>query len=90
MSELKAKARGKNSSRNSAKSSDEMTRQQALAVSWTGLEALAKNKQLIIYNDNTTGRVWFGIANARVRSVGKDKAGNDIFDLVDIEGLPTL
>lgn len=90
MSEQKAKAQGKNNSTNSAQNSDVMTRRQALAVSWTGLEALAKSRQLIIYNDKTTGRVWFGIANASVRSVGKDKNGHEIFDLVDTEELPTL
>lgn len=90
MSELKAKAQKKNSSTDSAQNSDEMNRQQALAVSWTGLEVLAKRRQLIIYNDKTTGRVWFGIANAKVTSVGKDKHGNEIYDLIDLEVLPTL
>lgn len=89
MSEQKAKAQKKNNSTDSAPSSDEMSRQQALAVSWTGLEALAKSRQLIIFNDRTTGRVWFGIANAKVTSVGKDKRGNEIYDLIDLEALPT-
>lgn len=48
-----------------------MTRAQALAVLWTGLQALAINKQVIIFNYKKTGRVWFGIANASViRSQG--------------------
>lgn len=89
MSEPKAKVQKKNSLTDSAQNSDEMSRQQALAVSWTGLEALAKSRQLIIYNDKTTGRVWFGIANAKVSSVGKDKQGNEIYDLIDMEVLPT-
>ena len=89
MSERKAKALGKTSSTSSSPNSDEMTREQALAVSWTGLEALAKMGQLIICNDKTTGRVWFGIANAKVLRVGKDKAGNQIYDLID-KDLPTL
>ena len=81
MSEQKAKAQGKNNSTNSAQNSDVMTRRQALAVSWTGLEALAKSRQLIIYNDKTTGRVWFGIANARIMRV----QGNKAVRLVDDE-----
>mgnify|MGYP006935525833 CR=1 FL=1 len=85
MSELKAKAQGKTNSTNSSPLSDEMTIPQALAVSWTGLEALARQKQVIIYNDKTLKRVWFGIANARVTSVGKDKDGNDIYNLVALE-----
>jgi len=90
MSEQKAKELKKNNSSDSAQNSGEMTRLQALAVSWTGLEALAKSSQLIIYNDKTTGRVWFGIANAQVKSVGNDKSGNALYDLVDTEELPTL
>lgn len=66
-----------------------MTRSQALAVSWTGLEPLAKAKHLIIYNDYTLNTVWFGIANAKVVTVGKDAKGNPIYNLVD-NPLPTL
>lgn len=44
----------------------EMTREQALAVMWTGIKVLADNHQLIVFNDNKTQRAWFGIANARV------------------------
>ena len=90
MSVQKAKVQEKNNSSGSAQNSDAMTRRQALAVSWTGLEALAKSRQLIIYNDKTTGRVWFGIANAKVKCVGKDKSGSDIYDLIDTEEVPTL
>lgn len=43
-----------------------MTRPQALAVAWTGLQVLAANAQVIVFNDKTTGRVWFGIANAHI------------------------
>jgi hypothetical protein len=90
MSEPKAKALKKSNSTDSSQSSEEMSRPQALAISWTGLEALAKRKQLIIFNDKTTGRVWFGIANAKVVSVGNDKQGNSIYDLIDTEELSTL
>lgn len=89
MSEPKVKATEKSNTRDLSQSSDVMTRPQALAVSWTGLEALAKSKQAIIYNDKTTGIVWFGIANAKIQSVGKDAKGNDIFDLIDAT-LPTV
>jgi len=79
MSVQKAKDSGSNSTANLSPSSTlptlqpteakrwqgEMTREQALAVSWTGLQALAMNGQLIICNDKKTGRVWFGIANAK-------------------------
>lgn len=44
----------------------EMSRQQALAVCWTGLQPLATNGQVVICNDKKTGIVWFGIANAKV------------------------
>ena len=89
MSERKAKVLGKTSLTNSSPNSDEMTREQALAVSWTGLEALARLGQLIICNDKTTGHVWFGIANAKVLRVGTDKAGQPMYDLID-KTLPTL
>ena len=59
----------------------EMTRAQALAVVWTGLEPLAMNGQVIIFNDRKTGRVWFGIANARVT---RSQFGNAV-RLVDDE-----
>ena len=90
MSEQKVKVTEKTNSSGLSQSSDEMTRPQALAVSWTGLEALAKVQQLIIYNDKTTGRVWFGIANAKVKAVGKDAKGNTLYDLVDATPEPTL
>ena len=88
MSEQKAKATEKSNMSGSNQSLDAMTRPQALAVSWTGLEALAKARQLIIYNDKTTGVVWFGIANAKISPVGKDAKGNAIYDLIDAT-LPT-
>ncbi len=90
MLEPKAKVPKKSNLTASSQSSEEMSRPQALAISWTGLEVLAKRNQLIIYNDKTTGRVWFGIANAKVVSVDTDKNGNSIYDLIDIEELPTL
>ncbi len=90
MSEQKAKATDKSNSSGLNQSSDEMTRPQALAVSWTGLEALAKARQLIIYNDKTTGVVWFGIANAKIQSVGKDAKGNPLYDLIDATPQPTV
>jgi len=89
MSEQKAKVQKKSNLRDSAPALDGMSRPQALAVSWTGLEALAKQKQLIICNDKTTQTVWFGIANAKVVSVGKDKDGNDLYDLLEWP-LPTV
>jgi hypothetical protein len=81
MSEQKAKATDKSNSSGL---------NQALAVSWTGLEALAKARQLIIYNDKTTGVVWFGIANAKIQSVGKDAKGNPLYDLIDATPQPTV
>jgi hypothetical protein len=83
-------ANGKNNISNSNQSTSEMTRPQALAVSWTGLEWLAKHNQLIICNDKTDGIVWLGIANAKVLSVGKDKDGHNLYDLVDVISLITL
>lgn len=59
----------------------EMSRAQALAVAWTGLQPLAVNKQVIIFNDKKTGRVWFGIANAKIVRA----QGNKAVRLVDNE-----
>ena len=59
----------------------EMNRAQALAVAWTGLQPLAMNGQVVIFNDKKTGRVWFGIANARVMRA----QGNKAVRLVDDE-----
>jgi len=73
----------KSNTSESSPSLQEMTRAQALAVSWTGLEALAKMGQLIICNDKTTGIVWLGIANASVQSVGK---GYDLLDKLQSVG----
>lgn len=64
----------------------EMTRPQALAVSWTGLQVLAMNGQLVMFNDKKTGIAWFGIANARVERQELSKA----IRLVDMEAEPTL
>ena len=90
MSEQKVKAKNERSGSNSNRSSrvptlptqDEMTREQALAVIWTGLRALALQGQLITFNDVSKNRAWFGIANAKlVKENGKVR-------LVDL--LPTL
>lgn len=36
----------------------EMTKAEALAVTWTGVEALAKMGQAKVYRSQKTGRVW--------------------------------
>jgi hypothetical protein len=36
----------------------EMTKAEALAVAWTGVEALAMMGQAKVYRSRTTGRVW--------------------------------
>lgn len=81
MSEQKVKDKGKLNTTNSVPNltqptlwQGEMTRAQALAVLWTGLQALAMNKQVVIFNDKKTGRVWFGIANASVVRAQDNKA----------------
>ena len=96
MSELKARDKENpnmsNSKPNSTTSESwqgEMTRSQALAVSWTGLEVLAVNDQVVIFNDTGTGKLWLGIANAKVEVViGND--GKKTFRLLDLSLLPTL
>lgn len=60
-----------------------MTRPQALAVSWTGLQVLAMNGQLLIFNDHKTGRLWIGIANAKMTRSQDGK----VVRLVDLEAL---
>lgn len=77
MSVQEAKVREKSNGTNSEASSKgqptqgwkgEMTRTQALAVSWTGLVVLAMNGQVKFYNDRKNGRLVIVIANAQVEA----------------------
>lgn len=66
-----------------------MTREQALAVAWTGLNVLAMNGELVIYNDKKGNRAWFGIVNTRVDKLTMD-GGKFKLKLTDLTELPTL
>lgn len=99
MSEQKAKGNENSSGKTSGQNSSavalptpvptqgwqgEMTREQALAVAWTGLRVLALNHQLVIFNDLAGKVAYLGIANAKVIRSADGKT----VKLLDLE-LPT-
>ena len=43
---------------------DTMSKSEALAIAWTGLEALAMTKQAFLYRSPRTGRVWIELVDA--------------------------
>lgn len=91
MSGQEAQAKGNGNGKNSDQpSSDgwkgEMTRQQALAVTWTGLKVLAENGQLVVFNDLKNGIAYFGIVGAKTIRTGDGKAVR----LEDMLEKPTL
>lgn len=49
---------------------DTMTRAQALQVAWTGIEALAKAKQAVLFNSKTRV-LWIGIPETAVDGEGR-------------------
>jgi hypothetical protein len=61
-----------------------MTREQALAVAWTGLAVLAMNGQLSFKND-PSGRLVLAIANAKIVGVPTPDGGKLKLRLVDLE-----
>lgn len=85
----------KNSLTNSAPSSQEsggeekMTRAQALAVAWTGLEVLALDKEMRILNDSKSGELVLVISGAKV-IVEPSDGGKKRLKLVDLKTANTL
>ena len=52
----------------------EMTKAEALAVAWTGIEALAVMKQANLFRSPKTGRVWIELVDVELTSANGLKA----------------
>lgn len=73
MSAQEALAVEKQSSSGTSKPS-EMTKAEALAVAWTGIEALAVMKQANLFHSPKTGRVWIELIDVELTSANGLKA----------------
>ena len=73
MSAHEALAVEKQSSSGTSKPS-EMTKAEALAVAWTGIEALAVMKQANLFHSPKTGRVWIELIDVELTSANGLKA----------------
>lgn len=70
-----AKGRGKrNLSDMPTHTNGEMTKSEALAVAWTGIEALAQMKQAIIYRSKTGGKIYVMFLETNLSSNGLEQA----------------
>ena len=52
----------------------EMTKAEALAVAWTGIEALAVMKQANLFHSPKTGRVWIELVDVELTTANGLKA----------------
>jgi len=58
---------------------NEMSKSEALAVAWTGLEALAMTKQAYLYRSPRTGRVWIELVDVDYETAnGLVSIGNEV------------
>ena len=73
MSAQEALAVEKQSSNGTSKPS-EMTKAEALAVAWTGIEALAVMKQANLFHSPKTGRVWIELVDVELTTANGLKA----------------
>ena len=73
MSAQEALAVEKQSSSGTSKPS-EMTKAEALAVAWTGVEALAVMKQANLFHSPKTGRVWVELVDVELTTANGLKA----------------
>ena len=73
MSAQEALAVGGQSLKDTSKPS-EMTKAEALAVAWTGIEALAVMKQANLFHSPKTGRVWIELVDVELTTANGLKA----------------